>query len=391
LRLLLKIKQNPKLNVFLKYDTKNEARKKRNDEKFGSGSDKEIVQVILDTLKLGFSEAEIQSALGIFELYSATLDCGARSIHEDTPKIGHACNPNTYNNSLSNGGAIYRASKPIKTGEIITAVASPKDILEQCNLFRRRRLLKEFLIDCQCNRCCDSSEFGTGYGGLSCIKCSLGVINSTNSRNETADWLCDKCGEKRTGKECIAILEDLKKKMDEANADSKIGNVLFYENILQGFGEWKHCSPNSQFMVEAMKCISYIYQYYEYIRPTLDELKVKARYCQEILKIYRKLFPLWSYPTSILEHEEMTVTISIVHKMKEEYYDKTEVDVVLDKMNDFCAKSIEMLNLEEDRGMLDAVKSLSQMAVEAKEEQKTRMLLWDFQGGDDEEDEDDGW
>ena len=41
--------------------------------------------------------------------------------------------------------------------------------------------------------------------------------------------------------------------------------------------------------------------------------------------------------------------------------------------------------------MLDAVKSLSQMAVEAKEEQKTRMLLWDFQGGDDEEDEDDGW
>ena len=123
----------------MKYDTKNEARKKRNDEKFGSGSDKEIVQVILDTLKLGFSEAEIQSALGIFELYSATLDCGARSIHEDTPKIGHACNPNTYNNSLSNGGAIYRASRPIKTGEIITAVASPKDILEQCNLFRRRR------------------------------------------------------------------------------------------------------------------------------------------------------------------------------------------------------------------------------------------------------------
>ena len=127
--------------------------------------------------------------MGIFELYSANLDCGAIAVHEDTPKIGHACNPNTYNNSLSNGGAIYRASRPIKAGEIITAVASPKDILEQCNLFRRRRyykqelnsptylfvsnyrvkifclhlifrLLKEFLIDCQCDRCCDSSEFG---------------------------------------------------------------------------------------------------------------------------------------------------------------------------------------------------------------------------------------
>lgn len=107
---------------------------------------------------------------------------------------------------------------------------------------------------------------GTGYGGLSCNKCPLGVVNSTNSRNETSDWICDKCGEKRSGKECIEILEDLKKKMDEANANSKIGNILFYETILQGHGEWKNCSPNSQFMIEAMKCISYIYQYYEYVR-----------------------------------------------------------------------------------------------------------------------------
>ena len=86
-----------------------------------------------------------------------------------------------------------------------------------------------------------------------------------------------------------------------------------------------------------------------FFRPTLDELRVKARYCQEILKIYRKLFPLWSYPTSIVEHEEMTVTISIVFKMKEEYYEKSEVDLVLAKLYDFCDKSIDMLNLEEDR------------------------------------------
>ena len=89
--------------------------------------------------------------------------------------------------------------------------------------------------------------------------------------------------------------------------------------------------------------------FFNFFRPELDELKIKARYCQEILKIYRKLFPLWSYPTSIVEHEEMTVTIAIVFKMKEEYYDKSEVDGVLEKLYDFCAKSLEMLNLEEDR------------------------------------------
>ena len=112
--------------------------------------------------------------------------------------------------------------------------------------------------------------------------------------------------------------------------------------------------------------------------------------------------------------------------MKEEYYEKSEVDLVLAKLYDFCDKSIDMLNLEEDRyenlvyikiqigfvlkvvalaganispismiillffrSMLEGVKSIQQMAVEAKEEQKTRVLLWDMQNGDDEED--DGW
>ena len=42
------------------------------------------------------------------------------------------------------------------------------------------------------------------------------------------------------------------------------------------------------------------------------------------------------------------------------------------------------------RSMLDGVKSIPQMAVEAKEEQKTRILLWDVQNHDDDE-EDDGW
>ena len=35
--------------------------------------------------------------------------------------------------------------------------------------------------------------------------------------------------------------------------------------------------------------------------------------------------------------------------------------------------------------MLEGVKSIQQMAVEAKEEQKTRVLLWDMQNGDDED------
>ena len=48
-----------------------------------------------------------------------------------------------------------------------------------------------------------------------------------------------------------------------------------------------------------------------------------------------------------------------------------------------------MIILLFNRSMLEGVKSIQQMAVEAKEEQKTRVLLWDMQNGDDEED--DGW
>ena len=386
LRLLLKLKENPKLKNLLKYDMKTEARRKRNQERFGPTADKDVIQIIQEKCKIKeFTETDIESAMGLFELHSVSMDCGAESVHEDTPSINHSCSPNTYKNSLSNFGVIYRASRPIKRGEVITTAS--QGILDLCNLFRRRKLLKEFLVDCQCPRCCDGSEFGTGYGGLLCNKCSMGgVLNPTDSRNESSDWKCEKCEEKKKGQECITILENLKKKMDEAVADYKIGTYLFYESVIQGDGDWKHCSPNSQFVVEAMKQICYIYQYEpQFAKPSFDELRVKDRYCKEILSLYKKLFPGWSYTGSLIEYEEIHANQTMINRLTEDGVDQATRDVYIYKTFDYCSALIEFLKLEEDRLMIEKVVMMNNLAVEAKEEQRQKVYLWMM---DDEEEED---
>ena len=43
-------------------------------------------------------------------------------------------------------------------------------------------------------RCSDSTEFGTGIGGLSCTKCEGGVLTGNC---DTADWSCGNCTNKR--------------------------------------------------------------------------------------------------------------------------------------------------------------------------------------------------
>ena len=381
LKLLLKVKDNSKLkDLMLKIDTKNVERRKRNDTKYGSGSDAQVIQTIRDKCKLEeFSDSDIESAMGLFELYPNLLDCGAVSIHEDTPLITHSCSPNSYYIALSNNSVLYRASCPIKAGEPITA---SKGSIDQCNLFRRRNLLKDYLLDCQCPRCSDGSEFGTGYGGIACPKCSAsgaGVLNSMDSRNEDADWICENCKSKKSGKECIAIMEELKTKMEQAQADFKVGTVEFYDSILQGEGTWSQCPPKSQFVAEAMKGICYIYQYhFQYYQPSVDELRIKARYCQEILSLYSKIFPGFSYNRAMIDYENIVANSTLINEMKNEGYDQSEVDVIIYKVMDLCTEISEMFVLEEDTSMHDAVKQMNSVAVEAKQEQKKRVLISDL-------------
>ena len=200
-----------------------------------------------------------------------------------------------------------------------------------------------------------------------------------DSRNEDADWICENCKSKKTGKECIAIMEELKTKMEQAKADFKVGTVEFYDSILQGEGIWNQCPPTSQFVAEAMKGISYIYQYhFQYYQPSVDELRIKARYCQEILSLYSKIFPGFSYNRAMIDYENIVANSTLINEMKNEGYDQSEVDVIIYKVMDLCTEISEMFVLEEDTSMHDAVKQMNSVAVEAKQEQKKRVLISDL-------------
>ena len=81
-------------------------------------------------------------------------------------------------------------------------------------------------------RCCDGTEFGTGFGCLQCDECD-GLISSSNPRDEAADWSCGGCSKKRSGKECVAILDDLNTKLAELSksADDNRASILDFEKV----------------------------------------------------------------------------------------------------------------------------------------------------------------
>ena len=95
------------------------------------------------------------------------------------------------------------------------------------NRFFTYHLQKTFFI-----RCCDGSEFGTGFGCLQCNECD-GLISSSNPRDEVADWSCGGCSKKRSGKECVAILDELNTKLVKLSksADDNRDSISDFEKV----------------------------------------------------------------------------------------------------------------------------------------------------------------
>jgi len=90
------------------------------------------------------------------------------------------CSPNTYHTCWSDRRLLVKAARPIAEGEPITFCKVDN---AKCNLFRRR-LLEDALVDCQCPRCSDGTELGTGFSSLVCKSCtgSSHLISSTDPR-----------------------------------------------------------------------------------------------------------------------------------------------------------------------------------------------------------------
>eukprot|EP00092_Neocalanus_flemingeri_P013011 GFUD01014021.1.p1 GENE.GFUD01014021.1~~GFUD01014021.1.p1 ORF type:complete len:502 (+),score=117.10 GFUD01014021.1:107-1612(+) len=374
LRLLTKLSSDKKLKEkFAKIQANYSDVKQRNIEEYDPTSDERIIKVIKNDIKCGFDIKEIEEAIAIIEKLTIPLENGAQAIYQDLPNIAHSCSPNTYYNTLTSKGIVFRATAPIKSGTIVTYC---KTDMAKCNLFRRRQLQKLF-ISCECDRCKDGSEFGTGFGSLQCKDCD-GLVSSTDPRNGEAEWLCGGCKKTRTGKECIAILDDLHTKLEKLSesADDNKESVLSFEKLLSREGEWKQLPVNSQLFLDMRYRLMFIYQYHKDFYRTDDVcLKSKMDHCDEWFKLTESLFPGRSYSRVLIEFEKVNAAVGLMNWMQATWKPTAEVNLFIGEINKMGMDPVNMLKDEEEQSLNNMVKQTLMVAVESREAQKTRVLI----------------
>jgi len=314
-RLLLKMKKDPALKELLKINTNNDLRKERFNIKYYVGCEDVITKYIIEKCGLkDFTEEEILTALGLFELFGTPLHNGAKGFHPSTVQLKHSCVPNCYIMVGADHSISIRASVKINKGEPVTR--SLVDVM-RCNLFRRRELEKAFFIDCDCKRCQDGSEFGTNYGGLVSPQYNNLIFVSSNPCDENSPWVCsDAPGVELDGEECCGQLDLLSKRCDEGIRDTG-GSAGTIEFILNNPGEWDVLPRSGQVMMDVKKGLISAYgNSYGSTYDVLDneKIKEKVKICEEMLELVGKFHPGRNYNAAMLHYEAANAVFALVSK-----------------------------------------------------------------------------
>jgi len=373
-----------------------EQTKKRNKQVYGESSDTKVIEVIAKKLKVVTDAAAVEAAVAVVEIYSMVVDAskGTVGVYPDLASITHSCSPNTYHTIWSSMHLVVRAAAPLHPGE---PVAICRVDTSRCNLFRRR-LLKEALVECQCSRCSDGSERGTGFGSIACKGCP-GNLSSTNSMAETADWQCSGCGKTSPGTTCIAVLDKLRKELESIehpNDLEKVGGKLgevsfywsFYQILLRG-GEWSGVPANSQLFYEVRHRLIYLYQYHkDFYFSEENYLKLKLGHIEACWELMKALFPGWSFPWVFLMFEKMSASVALMLWMKMNGKPVADTNAFIGEIVKIPTEPVAMAVQEEAPDLVNQWRQTNQIAVEAREESKTRVLInpcWQ------DEDDDDYW
>lgn len=355
-----------------------EQTKKRNKEVYGEFSDAKVIEVITKKLKVTTDAAVVERAVAVVERYSMVVDAsrGTKGVYPVLASLIHSCSPNTYHTIWSGKQLVVRAATTLQPGD---PVAICRVDTTRCNLFRRR-LIKEALVECQCSRCSDGSELGTGFGSLACQGCP-GSLSSTNSMVETADWKCSGCGKTNPGATCVAVLDKLKKQLDCLDHPNDLEKVLLRE------GEWSSVPPNSQLLYEVRHRLINLYQYHkDFYFSEENYLKLKLGHIEACWELLNVLFPGWSYHWLLLMFEKMSASVALMLWMKMNGKPITDTNAFIAEIVKIPREPIAMAVEEEAPDMVNQWRQTNQIAVEAREEQKTRRLINPVWQDEDDED-----
>jgi len=369
LRLLLKISKNPGLKEKLsKVEVKVDESKLRNSRVYGADSDAKIIETITKKLKVTTSSAEVEWAIAVVEQFSLVLDGsrGTVAVYLELAQLTHSCSPNTYHTCWSDRRLLVKAARPIKQGEPITICKVDN---AKCNLFRRK-LLADALVDCQCPRCLDGTELGTGFSSLLCKSCPGCFISSTDPRNPSADWKCSGCNKIAKGSDCAAKLESLENKLKEYSHPKDL------EKVLLGEGDWGELPGGSGVFYDVRLKLISTYQYHQdFYFGEENFLKAKLAHIEECLGLRDKLCPGWGYPWVMMMYEKTNASVALLVCQKINGHPIAETNAFISQITAIPNEPVRMLIEEEDPSFLNAFRQSNQIAVEAREEQKTRRLI----------------
>ena len=123
-----------------------------------------------------------------YETKTASGD-SIRGVYPLMGRVNHSCVQNVCMTSNEKGEMTLRASSDLSadTPLYVSYIGTSEPIWERINYTK-----KMHYFNCQCDRCADSTEFGTYYSNPKCQKCKT-LMHCKSLNNDNLVWDCSKC------------------------------------------------------------------------------------------------------------------------------------------------------------------------------------------------------
>jgi len=268
----------------------------RRDTEAWTRTQENVVDVMKKTLgimvfealcpEFDFSDETIQKIQGILETNKKEIrlsqsDCEA--LYATACLLEHSCKPNVKITFEKDFTITVRAGRNIAEGEHISTMYSHAMWGTSA---RRDHLFQTKKFWCDCERCCDVTEFGSN---LSTIYDEGHAMLPDNPLQSDADWVCEKTGIRRQAEE---VKEQLAKIGLELEELAMKGNVDDSENFLEKYKTLLH--PNHYHMVACKHQLMQMYgrtEGYLIQDMTEEQLKRKEDLCREHIDVLKMIDP----------------------------------------------------------------------------------------------------
>ena len=147
----------------------------------------------LDWVELG----DVQHVFGVLQTNSVSLiSRQGRTVYPVVSLLSHSCLPNLEPISNPAAGMKLRAKTLIRAGEQLTMRYTTIATALSPAWSRRQLIRAEWMFDCHCPRCLDSSDLNTFLAALKCQNCGGYFNNKQDNKQDNNDrlrFICNGC------------------------------------------------------------------------------------------------------------------------------------------------------------------------------------------------------